>query len=133
MKSIGIVLGSFLFFLFSSGFSRLVISLYHSQDFSVTGYAQYPSEYWTVILLISDTLFIWVSGMLTITITGFAPVRHLMALGVILIVWRVNDIIYSSGAEPVWISAALILSVISGLGACYLVHRSMKMNSVNGT
>lgn len=125
MKSILSVLGSFIFFIFSSGFSRLVVSLYHNLNFEVTSYAHYPNEYWLLILLLSDSMFVWVSGMLTVTITQFAPGQHLLALGTLLLIWRTNEVLSSGSPYNTWLVLGLAVSVILPLIVSYLIHKKM--------
>lgn len=126
MKSILSVFGSFTFFIFSSGFSRLVVSLYHNLNFEITSYAHYPNEYWLLILLLSDSMFIWVSGMLTVTITQFAPGRHLLALGSLLLIWRTNEVLSGGSPYNAWLVLGLTASVLLPLITSYFIHNKMK-------
>ncbi|MBO6524420.1 MAG: hypothetical protein JJ971_11375 [Balneolaceae bacterium] len=125
MKSFLTVFGSFLFSVFVEGFIRVIIIFYHKGEFSIFGISSLPGVSWAIIILVSILIVSWLSGMLTITITGFAPVKHLLSLAVLFMLWRATEIINIYSSDPLWY---LILSVIVSSGGLYLAYLTQKSN-----
>lgn len=127
MKSIITVFGSFLFSIFLEGFTRLIIIFYHQGEFAFFGISKLPSISWTIIILVSVIAISWISGMLTVTITGFSPIKHLISLAFLFILWRLNEIVLTHDVEPTWYLFAITFSSLSGL---YLAHITQKYTHV---
>ena len=123
MKSILVVLGAFLFSIFVEGFSRVIVIIYHQQEFSMFGISSLPGIEWVVILYFAVLATGWISGMLTVTITGFAPGKHLIALGILMLLWRASEIIQLFGSEPTWYLLTLPLASVTALILAYKTHR----------
>lgn len=130
MKSILIVLGTFLFSVFVEGFIRIIIIFYHLGEFKFFGISTLPSFLWVIVILSSIPVITWLSGMLTITIASYAKEKHLYALGVLLLLWRFNELIQTYEVEPVWYLISLILLTISGLSLAYLTHKNATKKTV---
>ena len=123
MKSIITVIGSFLFSIFLEGFIRLIIIFYHQGEFAFFGISKLPSISWVFIILASVIAISWISGMLTVTITGFAPIKHLISLAFLFLMWRLNEIILTQGVEPNWYLFTITFSSILGLYLAYLTQK----------
>lgn len=123
MKSILTVAGAFLFSIFVEGFIRVIIIFYHKGEFSFFGISSLPDISWAFIILTSILIVSWLSGMLTVTISEFSPVRHLLALGGLFVIWRLNEIFQSFNTEPVWYLIATVLISLTGLYLSYLTQK----------
>ncbi len=123
MKSILTVFGSFLFSVFVEGFIRVIIIFYHKGEFSIFGISTLPGVSWAIIILVSILIVSWLSGMLAVTITGFAPVKHLLFLAVLFLFWRATEISKIYTSDPLWY---LILSVAVSFGGLYLAYLTQK-------
>ena len=128
MKSIITVAGTFLFSIFVEGFIRVIIIFYHKSEFSFFGISTLPGISWAIIILISILIVSWLSGMLTVTIAGFSPGKHLLALGGLFLLWRLNEIFQTIGTEPVWYLTATVLISFSGLYLSYLTQKKSNAN-----
>ncbi len=126
MKSILTVFGSFLFSVFVEGFIRVIIIFYHKGEFSLFGISNLPGITWAIIILVSILIISWLSGMLTVTISGFAPVKHLLSLGVLFFFWRTTEIVSIYGTDPGWY---LVLSIIASAGGLYLAYLTQKSHA----
>lgn len=123
MKSILTVLGSFLFSVFVEGFIRVIIIFYHKGEFSIFGISTLPGVSWAIIILVSILIVSWLSGMLAVTISGFAPVEHLLFLAALFMLWRATEIFNIYNSDPLWY---LILSVFASSGGLFLAYLTQK-------
>ncbi|MEQ9310470.1 MAG: hypothetical protein RLN90_13530 [Balneolaceae bacterium] len=123
MKSVITVLGSFLFSIFLEGFIRIIIIFYHQENFSFFGSSSLPGISWVLIVIISSGIINWISGMLTVTITGFAPKRHLLALTTLVLLFRINEIIQTHHIEFFWYLGAITTTSLTGLYFSYLTQK----------
>ena len=129
MKSILTVAGAFLFSIFVEGFIRVIIIFYHKGEFSLFGISTLPGISWAIIILVSILIISWLSGMLTVTISGFSPVKHLIALGGLFFLWRLNEIFQSINTEPAWYLLAIVIVSFSGLYLSYLTQKKSNANT----
>jgi hypothetical protein len=129
MKSIITVFAAFLFCVFCEGFSRLIIIFYHKSEFSLFGAGALPSFKWIYLIFGALILIYWLAGMLTITVTNFAPKRHLLSLGLLLILWRVNEMIQTSFEEPLIYYLISFILIPLSLSLCYLTQQKLNANS----
>lgn len=130
MKSIITVIGSFLFSIFLEGFIRLIVIFYHQENFVFLGTSSLPNFSWVLIVIVSASVISWICGMLTVTITGFAPKKHLFALAVLILMFRVNEIFQTYKIESLWYLIAITFSSLAGL---YLSHLTQKHSNVTQT
>lgn len=129
MKSFLTVAGTFLFSIFVEGFIRVIIIFYHKGEFSFFGISTLPGISWAIIILVSILIISWLSGMLAVTISGFSPTKHLLALGGLFLLWRLNEIFQSYGTEPVWYLVAIIIVSFLGLYLSYLTQKKSNANT----
>ena len=125
MRSIAVVFGAFLFSVFVEGFIRIVITFYHQQEFSLFGISSLPNLSWAVLIIIPVAIINWLSGMLTITLASFSPLKHLAALTVLVSLWRVNELVQSITYEPIWYFIAIFASAVIGLSLAYVMFKKM--------
>lgn len=102
MKSFISVVGAFLFSIFLEGFIRIIIFFYHQTELSFFGVSQLPDTSWVFVIYLSVLIISWLSGMLAVSFTGFSPKKHLLALAVISVLWRLNEIVQTINIEPDW-------------------------------
>ncbi len=91
MKSIITVLGSFLFVVFCEFFIRVVIIFYHQSDLQFYGISNFPGTSWIIILYFAVAIATWIGSMLAVTITTFSPIKHLLALSIVISLWRMSE------------------------------------------
>ena len=129
MKSIVSVLGAFLFTIFSEGFIRVIIIFYHKSEFLFFGTTPLPSSIWSIIIFAALLLIYWLSGMLVVTITNFAVVKHLVSFATLLLLWRVNEYVQTDGMEPVWYYAIHLLIIPFSVYLCFLTYQKTNVKS----
>ncbi len=129
MKSILTVLGSFLFSVFVEGFIRVIIIFYHKEEFSLFGITNLPGLSWVIIILFTMLIISWLAGMLTITISEFSPVKHLVSLTFLFIVWRLFEVLQTYETEPVLYHISIVLISLTGIYLAFLTHK--KTNATN--
>ena len=83
------------------------------------GISSFPGTGWVIIIYAAVLATSWLSGMLAVTISGYAPGKHLLSLGVFLLLWRFNEFVQCYGTEPIWYLATIPLSSIIGLILAY--------------
>lgn len=123
MKSIITVLGSFLFTIFLEGFIRVIVIFYHQESFVFLGTSALPGLSWVAIVIISVGVISWISGMLTVTITGFAPTKHLLALVTLVLFFRINEIMQTYTTESIWYLVGITCSSLTGLYLSFLTQK----------
>lgn len=131
MKSILTVLGTFTFSLFLEGFTRLIILFYNKSEFVYWGVSSLPSPSWIIVIYISVLVISWLCGMLTITISGFSPLKHLIALGFIFMLWRLNEILQTFDSEPLWYLFTIPLCSLAGIYLAYLTNKHSNAETVS--
>lgn len=129
MKSLLTVLGTFFFSLFLEGFIRVIILFYNKSEFVFWGVSALPSPSWIFVIYISVIIISWLSGMLTVTICGFSPVKHLIALGILFVLWRVNEILQTISTEPLWYLLTIPLCSLAGVYLSYLTYKHSNAES----
>lgn len=122
-KSILTISGTFLFSLFLEGFIRIIILFYNKSDFVFWGITNLPSPSWIIVIYISVIIIAWLSGMLTVTICGFSPGKHLIALGIVFLLWRANEILQTISTEPLWYLLTIPLCSLTGIYLAYLTNK----------
>lgn len=120
MKSILTIFGTFLFSIFVEGFIRIIIVFYHQGVFSFFGISSLPSNSWVVILLIALLVIYWLCGMLTVTITESSPKKHLIALWVLISLFRINEIVHFYSIEPTWYLITIFFIPLLSLSLSYI-------------
>ncbi len=91
MKSIVTIIGTFFFGLFCELFIRVVIIFYHQSEFTFSGISSLPGFGWVFILGLGLFTATWIASMLAVTITNFAPFKHLIALFTLFLLWRISE------------------------------------------
>lgn len=122
MKSILTVLGAFLFSVFVEGFTRVIIIFYHQLEFSFFGISTLPNTTWGIIFLGSVLVINWISGMLTISVMHSSPKPHILALGILIILFRTNEFFMTRNSEPLWYLISLFLISLLGIALAYLTY-----------
>ena len=131
MKSILTISGTFLFSLFLEGFIRVIILFYNKSEFEYWGITNLPSPSWIIVIYISVIIIAWLSGMLTVTISGYAPSKHLIALGVVFLSWRVNEILQTIGTEPLWYLITIPVCSLAGIYLAYLTNKHSNVEQIH--
>ena len=122
MKSIFTLLGTFLFSLFIENFARIVIIFYQREELIFYGLDAMPGIGWVISLFISVFLGSWLTGMLTVTIVPFSPIKHLSALFILMILWRVSEFSQLS-AKDVYYIFGMILTQFAALVTVFILYR----------
>lgn len=123
MKSIIVVFGAFLFTIFTEGFFRVIIIFYHKSEFALFGMASLPSYNWIAIIFAALIVIYWLAAMVVITIVPSATVKHLLSFGALLLLWRVNEMVQTSFAEPFWYYILVFILIPVSLSVAYLTQK----------
>lgn len=119
LRSFSSLFAGFSSILFLEGFIRIVISVYHKSEYAFFGISRLPGTEWVVILYVSVLLISWLSGMIVLTLSRQSPLKHMLALWVIMIVWRINEYHQTSQTEPFWYLATITLMNLTGFSIAY--------------
>ena len=122
MKSILAVLGAFLFSFFVEGFIRIIVLFYHKSDFSFWGASALPSPEWAILLVIASLLIYWLSGMLAVTATMHSPRKHLLSLGVLILILKGSEAYQTYSIEPICYIILILITPIAGLYLSLFTH-----------
>ncbi|RNC85346.1 MAG: hypothetical protein ED557_00810 [Balneola sp.] len=122
MKSIIVVLGVFIFSIFVEGFIRIIVLFYHKTEFTFWGVSSLPSPGWAVALVIASLLIYWLSGMLVVTATMYSPKKHLLSLGMLLLLLKGSEVLQTYSIEPMWYLIMILSSPFIGLYLAYYTH-----------
>lgn len=125
MKSILVVIGTFLFSIFLEGFIRVIILFYHQQEFHLFGTESLPGLSWILIVAVSVFLCSWISSMLSVTLTNYAAGKHLIALAVLFLGWRLLEILQIGFSENTLYSLSFISLQLLAVYLAYLFKKSM--------
>jgi hypothetical protein len=125
MKSILTLFATFTLSLFFEFFIRIVIVFYHQTEWIFSGLSSIPGTNWIVIFCAGLFVSSWISGMLTVTIINFSPLKHLLLLYFIIIFWRISE--YFGMNEPS-ISYTFSITLLQGTALLLAYYTKIKSN-----
>lgn len=128
MKSIITLLGTFIFSVFIENFARIVIIFYKQEELIFYGIESMPGSGWVAALFISVFLGSWLAGMLTTTIAPYSPKKHLTALFILMLLWRISEYYQLQGEQLIY-SLGMICTHLVALSSVLFINKKYATTS----
>ena len=128
MKSVITILGTFMFSLFIENFARIVIIFYQQEELIFYGIDAMPGPGWVAALFISVFLSTWLAGMLIVTIIPFAPIKHLLSLFILMLLWRLSEFSQLDATHYIY-TTAMIFTHLSALLTVFYIYKKNDSNN----
>tara|TARA_R110002049_G_scaffold26364_1_gene91850 strand:- start:2305 stop:2709 length:405 start_codon:yes stop_codon:yes gene_type:complete len=103
------------FSLFVEGFSRIIISFFHKQEFYFFGVGALPSPFWILIIYIVSIISTWLGTMLAVSIANKATNKAYIFSTILVSLWIVFEILSSLRMVPIWYLITFPITSILGL------------------
>ncbi len=123
MRSITAVFFGFGLNLFIEGFTRIIISFFHTLEPAFFGIDALPGIPWIVSVYLVSIVASWLGAMMTLTIAGFAPRKHLIAFLILLLLWTGFEILSSLNNTPAWYLLSFPLTSLAGALLAYYTYQ----------
>lgn len=129
MKPVITLISGFLGLLFFEGFARLIITFYHRIEFHFYGISHLPSDVWIWVLLLSVITSTWLVSMLVLTVINKNFTFYSIIFGIIILGWRIIEVLNSYQTEPSWYLGSVIFLHILGIYLAYLTYTKQHANN----
>lgn len=133
MKTFFSALFGFTFSLFVEGFSRIIISFFHKQEFYFFGIDALPSPSWVLIIFIVSGLSTWLGMMLTLSISDPNTTRATIIFTSFLVLWITFELLSSYNMIPLWYLCTFPLTSVIGLIAARFTYKPLRSNDATIT
>jgi len=121
------------FSLFVEGFSRIIISFFHKQEFFFFGIDALPSASWILIIYIVSGLSTWLGMMLTLTISDPNTTKATAIFSSLLGLWILFELLSSFNMIPLWYLCTFHLTSVIGLIAAKFTYKPLRSNDATIT
>lgn len=128
MKAVITYISGFLGILFFEGFARLIITFYHRIEFQFYGISHFPSDVWIYVIFASVITSTWLASMLVLTVLESKPKRNALIFGVIIVSWRIIEVLNSFQEEATWYFIGVISLHVTGIYLAYLAFTRQLAN-----
>ncbi|MFA5667762.1 MAG: hypothetical protein WC967_00835 [Balneolaceae bacterium] len=125
MKSITALFTGFVLNLFFEGFSRIIIAFFFTIEYSFWGISALPNKSWILIIYLVSVVSSWFGCMITLTMAGSAPRKHLIAFLVLTLLWSTFEILGSIKVVPSWYLFTFPLTSVAGI---FIADYTFKLN-----
>lgn len=122
MKAVITFISGFLGILFFEGFARLIITFYHRIEFQFYGITHFPSDVWIYVIFATVITSTWLASMLVLTVLETRPKRNSIVFGMIIVLWRIIEILNSYKDEPAWYFIGIIGLHLLGIYLAYVAY-----------
>lgn len=126
MKAFLAAIFGFGFSLFVEGFSRIIISFFHKQEFYFFGISALPSPSWILIIYVVSVVSTWLGVMLALSIANKNSDRAFFYVSALIILWIIFEILASVKVVPYWYLFSFPITSIIGL---LLANYTYKLNN----
>ena len=123
MKTFFSALFGFVFSLFVEGFSRIIISFFHKQEFFFFGIDSLPSSSWVFIIYIVSMISTWLGVMLSLSIADPKSKKAYSIVSVFIILWIIFEMLSSYRMVPLWYLFTFPLTSTAGLIAAKFTYK----------
>jgi hypothetical protein len=113
------------FSLFVEGFSRIIISFFHQQDFYFFGIDALPSPSWIIIIYVVSAVSTWLGVMLTLSISDPNSKNGYLIVSSLIIVWIIFETLSSIKMVPVWYLSTFPFTSLIGLVVAKLSYKPL--------
>ena len=129
LKSFFSALFGFGFSLFVEGFSRIIISFFHKQDFYFFGIDALPSTSWIVIIYFVSALSTWLGVMLALSFADPNSKKAYYIITVLIIFWIAFETLSSLKMVPLWYLTTFPITSLTGLIMAKFTYKPNKLNN----
>jgi|TARA_R100000541_G_scaffold58037_3_gene68761 membrane protein insertase Oxa1/YidC/SpoIIIJ len=129
LKTFFSALFGFIFSLFVEGFSRIIISFFHKQDFYFFGVESLPTNSWIVIIYIVSFMATWLGVMLAQSIADPESKKAFNIFTLIITCWLTFEILASIKVVPIWYLTTFPFTSVFGLLAAKFTYSLNKSHN----
>lgn len=117
------------FSLFVEGFSRIIISFFHKQEFSFFGIDALPSVSWIIIIYFVSILSTWLGVMLALSFSDPNSKTAYYIVTALIILWITFETLSSLTMVPLWYLVTFPITSLAGLIIAKFSYTPKKINN----
>lgn len=119
------------FGLFVEGFSRIIISFFHKQEFYFFGIESLPGFSWILIIYIVSFMATWLGVMLALSMADPNSTKAFYVVSSLIILWIVFETLASFKVVPHWYLLTFPITSLLGLLAAKFTYNLNKTHNAS--
>lgn len=121
----------FLFGLFVEGFSRIIISFFHKQDFYFFGIDALPGLSWISIIYFVSFTATWLGVMLALSMADPNSKKAFYIISFLIISWIIFEVLASISVVPLWYLFTFPITSLLGLFTAKFTYNLNKIHNAS--
>jgi hypothetical protein len=119
------------FGLFVEGFSRIIISFFHKQEFYFFGIESLPGFSWILIIYIVSFMATWLGVMLALSMADPNSKKAFYVITFFIVFWIIFETLASIKVVPLWYLITFPITSLLGLLAAKFTYKLNKTHNAS--